>query len=85
VNSEPIKKMETHIRLELISILKKYQPTCPGQYAITPGNTVRELLAKLNIPEFEVNIVFVDGIKGTLDSVLSGGERLGLFPPLGGG
>jgi hypothetical protein len=77
--------METHIRLELVSILKRYQPASPDRYPITPGNTVRELLASLKIPEFEVNIVFVDGIKGTLDSVLSGGERVGLFPPLGGG
>ncbi|MFC1886008.1 MoaD/ThiS family protein [Thermodesulfobacteriota bacterium] len=77
--------METHIRLELPATLKRYRPASPDRYPITPGTLVRDLMMQLNIPEYEVNLVFIDGMKGNLDSMLSGGERVGFFPPLGGG
>lgn len=77
--------METHIRLELLATLKKYQPPSPDHFPITPGTLVCELMVQLNIPEYAVNLVFIDGVKGNMDSMLSGGERVGLFPPLGGG
>ena len=77
--------METHVRLELMATLKRYQPVSHDRYPITPGILVRELMMQLNILEHEVNVVFVDGIKGNLDSMLSGGERVAFFPPLGGG
>ena len=77
--------METHITLELLAFLKRYQPDSPDRYPINPGIPVRELLAQLKIPEYEVNLVFINGLKGNLDSILKGGERVGLFPPLGGG
>jgi hypothetical protein len=77
--------METHIQLELLATLRRYQPSCPDRYPISPGAPVRELLAQLGIPEYEVNLVFINGMKGNLDSSLNGGERVGLFPPLGGG
>ena len=76
---------ETHVQLELQSTLKRFQPASPDRYPIASGSTVRELLAQLKIPEYEVILVFIDGMKGNLDSTLSGGERVGLFPPLGGG
>ena len=77
--------MKIHIRLELLATLKRYEPDCTGKYAIKPGIQVRDILNKLDIPEYEVNLVFIDGKKGNLNSTLKGGERLGLFPPLGGG
>lgn len=77
--------MKTHIRLELLATLKRYQPDSSDRYPIKPGIGVHELLAQLKIPEYEVNLVFIDGMKGNLDSILKGGERVGLFPPLGGG
>ena len=77
--------METHIQLELLATLKRYRPASPDRYPIKPGTPVHELLAQLEIPEYEVNLVFINGMKGNLDSTLSGGERVGLFPPLGGG
>ena len=77
--------METHIQLELQATLKRYQPASPDRYPIKPGTPVHELLVQLEIPEYEVNLVFIDGMKGNLNSMLNGGERVGLFPPLGGG
>jgi len=77
--------METKIQLELQTTLKRFQPAAPDRHPIKPGTRVRELLGQLGVPEYEVNLVFIDGAKGNLDSRLNGGERLSLFPPLGGG
>lgn len=77
--------METTIRLELLATLKRYEPDSTGKYAIKRGIRVLDLMKELNIPEYEVNLVFIDGEKGNINSTLKGGERVGLFPPLGGG
>ena len=77
--------MDRHIQLELLATLTRYQPVSCNRYPIEPGVTVKELIGKLGIPEYEVNLVFIDGIKGNLDSTIEGGERVALFPPLGGG
>jgi molybdopterin converting factor small subunit len=77
--------MAETIQLELLMTLKQYQPDSHHAYPIGPGVTVRELLERLKIPEYEVNLVFINGEKGNLNSSLKGGERVALFPPLGGG
>ncbi|MBW1995150.1 MAG: MoaD/ThiS family protein, partial [Deltaproteobacteria bacterium] len=48
--------METHIKLELLATLKRYSPDSPEQFRIKRGIKVRDLLAELNIPEYEVNL-----------------------------
>jgi len=77
--------MSVYIQLELLATLKRYLPDTPHRFPVRSGMTVRELIRELGIPEYEVNLVFIDGAKGNLDSPLAGGERVGLFPPLGGG
>lgn len=49
------------------------------------GSTVGRVLSKLSIPREKVTIIFINGIHGDFDSVLCDGDRLGLFPPIGGG
>lgn len=76
---------EPCIRLELLATLKRYLPGGYERYPIPPGISVRTLIEELGIPEYEVNLIFLNGEKANLDSSLSGGERVALFPPLGGG
>jgi molybdopterin converting factor small subunit len=33
----------------------------------------------------EIHIILINGVHGTLDSELNDGDRLGVFPPVGGG
>lgn len=47
--------------------------------------TVADLCRRMNIPMEKVKMVMVDGTHGSMDHVLRGGERVGLFPPVGGG
>ena len=77
--------MPIHIKLELLATLKRYEPESPDRFSVRPGMTVKELIGILGIPEYEVNLVFINGARGNLDSILTGDERVGLFPPLGGG
>ena len=77
--------MKKQIELELQATLKRYLPESHNVFEIEPGITIRELVSQLEIPEYEVNLIFVNGKKANLDSIITGGERVALFPPLGGG
>jgi molybdopterin converting factor small subunit len=49
------------------------------------GLTVGEIVAAEGLDEREVHIVMLNGVHGTLASLVADGDRLGLFPPIGGG
>lgn len=50
-----------------------------------PGLTVRDVVAGEGLGEAEIHIIMVNGAHATMDSRLSDGDRVGLFPPVGGG
>jgi molybdopterin converting factor small subunit len=77
--------MASHIQLKLFASLRQFSPPNPDQVDIQEGETVGDVLRRLNIPVDEVRLVFLDGVKGDTTSVLGGGERVGVFPPVGGG
>lgn len=73
------------IALKLYATLGKYAPPDADRYPVTPGTTIGQLVRELEIPDGSVKLVFVDGRRAELDTPLQGGERVGLFPPVGGG
>lgn len=77
--------MQVYISIRLFATLNSYTPDTPDNYPVRPGTTVRDLMEQLGVPVAEVKLIFVDGVKGDLSSVLDGGERVGVFPPVGGG
>ena len=77
--------MKPYITIKLFATLSKYTPRETEKYPITPGTTVRDLLALLGVPEDDAKLIFIDNIKGDIDSILYGGERIAVFPPVGGG
>jgi molybdopterin converting factor small subunit len=48
------------------------------------GADVRSLISLLNLPEKEVKIIFVNGKQVALNEKLFEGDRVGLFPAVGG-
>ncbi len=46
---------------------------------------VEEVIDLLEIPREEVALIFVNGIHADMDRKLEDGNRLALFPPVGGG
>jgi len=74
-----------HIQLKLYATLQIFGPPEGQAYPIAAGTTIRALLKKLNVPEEKAKLVFIDGAQADLSATLQGGERVGIFPPVGGG
>ena len=73
------------IQLKLFAGLQKYMPPDSENHPIEAGTTVGEVLAHLEIPKYQIKLIFIDGVKAKLTTILKGGERIGIFPPVGGG
>jgi sulfur-carrier protein len=77
------------IELHLFATLAKYLPedatSKTAMIAMAPGETVQDLITGLGIPENTVKLIFINGVHGKKNTVLKDGDRVGLFPPVGGG
>jgi len=79
------KPMEVNIELHFFATLERYTPQRHDSFPVQKGITLNQLFEYLNIPIEEVNLIFIDGNLGNLDSTLKGKEKVSVFPPLGGG
>jgi molybdopterin synthase sulfur carrier subunit len=77
--------MTISIDLKFFATLKKFSPPASDAYVVEAGTSVRTLVQQLGIPEIKAKLIFINNLKATLDSVLKDGDRLGIFPPVGGG
>ncbi|WP_031478880.1 MoaD/ThiS family protein [Maridesulfovibrio frigidus] len=60
-------------------------PENANNYPISDGETIKDIVEKVGIPLDEVKIVFVNGVSAELDARLADGDRVGVFPAVGGG
>ncbi len=79
--------MEVDLRLSttLRKYVEGYDPVKGSAIHLDSGLTVSQLCELLGIPEREIKIIMVDGKKRSPGHTLKGGERVALFPPVGGG
>jgi molybdopterin converting factor small subunit len=77
--------MKSQIQIKLFATLQQFTPPSADSYKIEPGMSIRSLLNELEIPESKARLIFIDGLKAELSATLHGGERVGIFPPVGGG
>lgn len=54
-------------------------------FDLPPGTTPGDVVRRINIPEKEVTLIFINGRHGDLRSELHDGDTLAMFPPVGGG
>ena len=73
------------IQLKLFAGLSEFTPENADRVPIDPGLSVERLLHRLNIPSVKAHLIFINGVKRSLDATLTGGERVGVFPPVAGG
>jgi molybdopterin converting factor small subunit len=73
------------IQLKLFATLKAYVPDEAEAYPITPGTTVKDIVRQLNIPLKEAKLIFINSTRRDIETPLADGDRLGIFPPVGGG
>ena len=77
--------MTAYIEIKLFATLAKFLPASADRYEIQPNMTVRDLLNQLDVPEEKARLIFINGVKANLAAPLKGGDRVGIFPPVGGG
>jgi len=77
------------IEVNLYATLSRYIPDgnkgSTHVMDVKEGTTVSELLQQLGVPASSAKLIFLDGIHSNLDAELKDGDRLGVFPPVGGG
>ncbi len=72
------------ITLKCYATLAAYNPP-KGEMTVPESTNLAGLVEMLGIPPGEVKLMFVNGRGSRQDQVLSEGDRVGLFPPVGGG
>lgn len=77
--------MDIHISLGLFAFLAQRMPANPDRFAVSAGITVGVLLSALGISEDEAKLIFINNKRADLSSILNDGDRVGVFPPVGGG
>jgi sulfur carrier protein ThiS len=77
------------VLVKLSASLRRFAPGYDAQEGLLlphrPGLSVVGLLAELGIAQAEVKIIMVNGVKAKPEQALADGDRVGLFPALGGG
>ena len=77
--------MTVTIDIKLFATLSRFLPESSDCYEMPAGGTIRDLLARLHIPEEKARLIFVNGRRAELASKPKNGDRVGIFPPVGGG
>lgn len=76
------------LEVRLFATLRRHVPSAGGGVLavdVPEGSTAADVIAKLRINVNEVHLAMVNGVRSPLDRVLAEGDRLGLFPAVGGG
>ena len=77
--------MKSPIQLKLFATLQTFTPSSADNYMIDQGISIFDLLEQIKMPREKAKLIFINGVKAELTSTLEGGERVGIFPPVGGG
>jgi molybdopterin converting factor small subunit len=77
------------VEVRLYATLRKYRPDLAmgESFVITLGDKANlgNLFNELKIPSEEVKVAFVNGKWEEESYLLQEGDRIGIFPPVGGG
>ncbi len=77
--------MDIHISLRLFASLAQQMPEHPDRFVVSPGTTPGEVLSTLGVSENDAKLIFINNRRAELTSILKEGDRMGVFPPVGGG
>ena len=77
------------IEVNLYATLKRYMKieskSNSSTIDVEEGVCVKDVIQKLKIPGDLVKLIFINGVHSKKNTILKDGDRLGLFPPVGGG
>ena len=69
----------------LRNYLRDYNPSKGAIIVLDKGNTIRDLVEVLNLPEGEMKLFFVKGLPRKITYQLEDADEVSIFLPLGGG
>lgn len=72
------------IQIKTFATLKKFEPEDSGM-ELPEGSTISDIARKLGIPDEEVRLAFVNGVHAKKDHAVADGDKVSLFPAVGGG
>jgi len=77
------------VKVKVFADLRQYIPELGlGEslaVKVASGVTIRQLFEQLEIPESEIKLAFVNGISREFEDILSDGDEVSFFSPVGGG
>ncbi|MGE5123286.1 MAG: MoaD/ThiS family protein [Acidobacteriaceae bacterium] len=77
------------VTVKLFASLSRFSPGglpgTPFSIDLPEPATLQQLVDALGLPGEEVKVPFVNGLIRDLDWVLTSGDEVGIFPPIGGG
>lgn len=75
--------IEVHLKLNL----EEFVPGRGRQFThrITASSTVRNLIRELRLPEEEFLLIVINGVQASLETKLTNGDQVILFPMIVGG
>lgn len=47
--------------------------------------SVGDLVDALGVPRKDIKLIFLNGVHAPMDAIVHDGDRIGIFPPIGGG
>jgi sulfur carrier protein ThiS len=77
--------LQVFLNATLRGYVPGYDPYQGLSLDIPSGTPVARIISHLGLPAAEVTLIMVNGRRRDADFPLEGDERLGLFPPIGGG
>ena len=77
--------LQIFLNATLRQYVADYNPYEGISLEVDPGTPVARVISQLGLPAQDVTLIMVDGRRQEADFSLQGNERLGLFPPIGGG
>ena len=78
-------QIELHLYASLAAYLPRSAVSKTARVPLPDGAQVHDLMITLGIPEKAVKLIFVNGMHAPPTATLQNGDRVGLFPPVGGG
>jgi molybdopterin converting factor small subunit len=74
------------VKVNLYATLRSFVGGAPSvEVEVEPGQTVEQMLKQLGVPAEKTRILFVNNRAASLSQPLQDGDRVGVFPAIGGG
>ena len=78
-------KIEIRLFATLASYARHKDLGPDGTLCLPEPATIRDAVRILGVPEPEIKLVFLNGAHASLTTALKDQDRVGIFPPIGGG